>query len=142
MAQAKEGDMVDVHYTGTLDDGTVFDSSEGKDPLQFTLGEKQVIPGFEDAVTGMNPGDTKTVKILPEEAYGEHREEMVLTITRDRLPENLELFVGQQLKVPQDDGGDFVVRITELGDEEVTLDANHPLAGQELTFELKLLKIA
>lgn len=142
MAQAKEGDKVEVHYTGKLDDGTVFDSSEEKDPLEFTLGDKQVIPGFEDAVAGMKQGETKTVKIPAEQAYGPHRAEMVLTVNKDRLPENLELYVGQRLKVPQEDGGVFVVRITEISDADVTLDANHPLAGENLTFELELVKIA
>lgn len=141
MAQAKVGDKVEVHYTGKLDDGTVFDSSEGKDPLEFTIGENEVIPGFDDAVVGMNPGETKTVKIPTEQAYGPHRAEMVLSVGKERLPDDLDLYVGQRLKVPQEDGGVFVVRITEITDANVTLDANHPLAGEDLTFELELVKV-
>lgn len=141
MAEAKSGDTVRVHYTGRLDSGEVFDSSQGRDPLEFTLGTGQVIPGFEEAVTGMSPGEEKQVKIPADEAYGPRREEMMLVIGRDQLPEDIEPEAGQQLQMSQA-GQDLVVRVADVSDETVTLDANHPLAGQDLTFDLELVEIA
>jgi len=138
--QAKTGDTVRVHYTGTLGDGRVFDSSEGRDPLEFTLGSGQVIPGFDDAVTGMSPGDVRTVTIPSTEAYGARRDEMVVMVPRSQFPDDLEPAIGQQLQVSQE-GQTFVVTVTEVTGEAVTLDANHPLAGQDLTFELQLVDI-
>lgn len=141
MAKAKEGDTVHVHYTGKLKDGTVFDTSEEREPLSFKIGEERVIPGFEKAVVGMEPGDTKTEELPPEQAYGEHREDMVMELERDQLPDNLEPKVGQQLQLRMQNGQEVPVVITELGEESVTIDANHPLAGKDLVFEIELVEI-
>jgi len=138
MSQVKDGDTVKVHYTGTLNDGTVFDSSEGRDPLEFTLGQGQLIPGFEKTVLGMASGESRTVTIPAEEAYGPYRDEMVLAVPRSQFPADMKPELGMQLQVGQDDGQGMVVTITGLSDEEVTLDANHPLAGKELTFTIQL----
>ncbi len=141
MAKAKMGDTVSVHYTGTLDDGTIFDTSADRGPMQFTIGEEQVIPGFEQAIIGMEPGESKTVRIPAEEAYGPHLSEMVIVLDRDRLPEDLEPAVGQRFQVSQPDGQTFIVRVTEVSELNVTLDANHPLAGEDLTFDIQLTEI-
>jgi peptidylprolyl isomerase len=141
MSQARMGDTVRVHYTGKLNDGTVFDSSQDREPLEFQLGSQQVIPGFENAVVGMEAGDEKTVRIPVDEAYGQRREELVLTVGRDQFPEHIEPQVGQQLQLSQQ-GQIAVVTITDVDDSSVTLDANHPLAGQDLTFDLELVEIA
>jgi FKBP-type peptidyl-prolyl cis-trans isomerase 2 len=140
MQAASTGDIVQVHYTGTLEDGRVFDSSEGRDPLQFTLGAGQVIPGFEQAVTGMTPGDERRVTIPADDAYGQRREDLMLAIDRGELPDGMDPEVGQQLQMSQQ-GQTFVVTIRDVSTESVTLDANHPLAGEDLTFELKLVGI-
>lgn len=142
MAEAKPGDTVKVHYTGKLTDGTVFDSSLNEEPLEFTIGEGQVIPGFEEAVVGMNPGQTKVTKIRPDKAYGSYRDDMVLVVERDRLPEEIHPEVGQQLEMRNPDGTGFVLTVKEVGESNVTLDANHPLAGQDLRFDIQLLEIA
>jgi len=141
VAKAKEGDTVQVHYTGKLKDGTVFDTSQDREPLSFTIGEQRVIPGFENAVVGMEPGDTKTEELAPEQAYGEHREDMVMELDRDQLPDNLDPKVGQQLQLRMQNGQEVPVVITELGEESVTIDANHPLAGKDLVFEIELVEI-
>ncbi|RZN40109.1 MAG: peptidylprolyl isomerase [Methanophagales archaeon ANME-1-THS] len=141
MRLARHGDTVKVHYTGKLEDGTVFDSSRDRDPLQFTLGEGQVIPGFEQAVVGMNVDESKTVTIPMEKAYGAHREEMVLVVGRNKFPEHLLLEVGQQLQIRLEDGQLIFVTVTEVTESSVTLDANHPLAGKDLTFDIHLVAI-
>ncbi len=141
MSQAKNGDTVKVHYTGKLENGTVFDTSENREPLEFTVGEGQVIPGFENAVVGMQPGESKTAQIPAKEAYGEHHEEMVIQGPRDQFPPDVEPEVGQQLQVRQQHGQSFVVNVTDVSDDTVTLDANHPLAGQNLTFDISLVDI-
>lgn len=141
MAQAKTGDTVRIHYTGRLNDGSVFDSSQGRQPLEFTLGTQQVIPGFESAVLGMAEGEVKTVTIPVAQAYGERREELMLEVGREQFPDHIEPRVGQQLQVDQE-GQVGIVTIADVGERSVTLDANHPLAGQELTFELQLVEIA
>ena len=141
MAQAKTGDTVKVHYTGKLDDGTIFDSSANHEPLQFTVGEGQLIPGFEQAIIGMNPGESKTVQILSENAYGPHREEMVMEVDRSDFPADLEPEVDQRLQVSQSDGKTFAVTVTAVSELKVTLDGNHPLAGKDLTFEVQLSEI-
>ena len=140
MEQARDGDTVRVHYTGRLDDGTVFDSSHGREPLEFTVGAGQVIPGFEEAVSGMSPGEEKTVTIPANEAYGSRREEMVVRVPRERFPDHIQPQPGQQLQMVQGDQV-AVVKVLEATGEEVTLDANHPLAGQDLTFDLRLEEI-
>jgi FKBP-type peptidyl-prolyl cis-trans isomerase 2 len=140
MPQAKQGDTVRVHYTGTLEDGQEFDSSRGLDPLTFTIGAGAVIPGFDDAVTGMAVGDEKRVTIPAADAYGPRRDELTVRIPRTELPPDLELEEGPQLRMEQDDQS-LVVTVRELDDETVTLDANHPLAGESLTFDLRLVEI-
>jgi peptidylprolyl isomerase len=142
MAQVQQGNLVKVHYTGRLEDGTEFDSSAGIDPMEFTIGNSEVIPGFEQAILGMVPGESKTVTLAPEEAYGPQQEEMIAVVARKDLPEDIELIVGNQLEVTQDDGSSFVVMVTELTGDAVTLDANHPLAGKSLIFDLNLVEIA
>ncbi len=142
MAQAKVGDKVKVHYSGFLEDGTVFDSSLQSDPFEFTLGEGMVIPGFENAVIGMETGETKTINIPSDEAYGPHRKELVATIERTQIPENISPEVGMSLQVRTPDGSFTNVLITEVSEGTVTLDANHPLAGKDLIFEIKLVEIA
>jgi len=140
-ATARDGDTVKVHYTGRLQDGTVFDTSIGSEPLEFTLGQGQIIPGFEQAVIGMQVGESKTVTIPVEQAYGPRRDDMVLEIERDRLPEDLEPQVGMQLQMNRGDGGIMIVTITEVSETTVKIDANHPLAGQDLTFDIELVDI-
>jgi peptidylprolyl isomerase len=141
MAQAKDGDTVKVHYVGTLDDGTIFDSSAGRDPLEFTLGEGNVIPGFESAVRGMSPGDTVTAKIAADDAYGQREEGAVFEVDRAQLPEGLEPQVGQPLGLTDPTGQMIPAFIAEVGDSTITIDANHPLAGQDLNFEIRLVEI-
>jgi peptidylprolyl isomerase len=149
MAQAKKGDKVRVHYTGRLEDGTVFDSSECHEsecgceggPLEFVIGEGSVIPGFEQAIVGMEPGEEKTVHIPVEDAYGERMEEMVAEVPRADLPADLTPEEGMQLEVTQEDGHAFPVLITAVSETMVTLDANHPLAGRALIFDLRLEEI-
>ena len=142
MAQAKQGDTVTVHYTGKLDDGTVFDSSVEREPLEFTLGEGLVIPGFENAVIGMNAGEKKTVDIASEEAYGPYSDELILSVNREQFPEDIQPEVGQSLQVQQPNGQPVVVTVAAVADEEVKLDANHPLAGKDLTFEIELTLVS
>lgn len=141
MAGAKNGDKVRVHYTGKVEDGTVFDSSKNREPLEFTLGETGIIPGFQEMVVGMNPGDSKTDTIPSEKAYGPHMEEMVLDVERDKLPQDLDLEVGQHLQLSRSDGQVIPVHVTHVGESSVTIDANHPLAGEDLTFEVDLIEI-
>ena len=142
MSQAQQGDMVKVHYTGKLDDGTIFDSSEGDDPLEFTLGGGQIIPGFEQAVMGMSTGDIKTVSIAPDKAYGVHREDLMLLIEPDMFPSEITPEIGQHLQLRQQEGMIIDAFVADISDAGVTLDANHPLAGQHLTFEIQLVEIA
>ncbi|MFW6011572.1 MAG: FKBP-type peptidyl-prolyl cis-trans isomerase [Desulfosalsimonas sp.] len=141
MTQAQKGDTVKVHYKGKLDDGSVFDSSEGRDPLEFKIGDGNIIPGVEEAVVGMEPEQTKEAMIPPEKAYGEYREEMVIEVDRSQFPEHINPELGQQLELKQSEGQNVVVTVTNVGEEKVTLDANHPLAGKDLTFEITLQEI-
>lgn len=138
MAEAKHGDTVDVNYTGKLSDGTVFDTSTDRELLRVQIGEEQVIPGFEQALIGMNPGETKTVTIPADQAYGPHREELIAVVDRTRFPENLQPSVGQEFQVRQEGGRIFDVTVVEVSDTNVVLDANHPLAGKDLTFDICL----
>lgn len=142
MQTAQTGDTVKVHYTGKLDDGTVFDTSLDRDPLQFTIGSGSIIPGFEQAVIGMAPGQSKTELIPTDEAYGPHQEEMVLVVDRQQIPSDIEPEIGQQLQLQHPTGQLIPVVITEVSDGNITLDANHPLAGEDLTFEIQLVEIA
>ena len=138
---AKDGDTVNVHYTGKLEDGTVFDSSVEREPLEFTLGAGTIVPGFEEAVRGMQAGQSKTVTIPSQEAYGPRHDEMVLVIERTELPPELKPDVGQQLQMQQPDGRAVSVLVTDVSETTITIDANHPLAGKDLTFEIELLEI-
>jgi FKBP-type peptidyl-prolyl cis-trans isomerase 2 len=140
MAQAKSGDRVRVHYTGTLDNGVQFDSSIDRDPLEFTLGTGAVIAGFDQAVSGMTPGDSKTVTIPVDDAYGQRDETMVREVERSALPDDIDLEEGMQLQA-SGPSGTIVFTVTDFTDEMVTLDANHPLAGYELTFDIELIEI-
>ena len=141
MGQAKTGDTVKVHYTGKLEDGTVFDSSVEREPLAFQLGAGQIIPGFEKAVEGMEPGQ-KTETVIPAaEAYGPRQEEAMVTVPRDQLPPDLEPQVGQQLQMKQPSGEPVNVRVAEVAEGEIVLDANHPRAGKDLSFEIELVTV-
>lgn len=140
MTQAKSGDTVRVHYTGTLDDGTQFDTSTGGDPLEVTLGKGQVIPGFERGLEGMQVGDTKKIHIPCADAYGERHQELVHVVPREQLPQDIELEIGMQFQV---DGGvaPMVLSVIEVTEENATLDGNHPMAGHNLNFELELVDL-
>lgn len=141
MSQAKHGDTVKVHYTGKLDDGTMFDSSLEREPLEFTIGAGGIIPGFEQAVLGMIPGDSKTEHISTDSAYGAYLEEMVLVVDRQQMPLDVEPEVGQQLQLQHQTGELITVIITDISPSAITLDANHPLAGENLTFDIQLIEI-
>lgn len=141
MTQAKQGDTVKIHYTGTLKDGTVFDSSEGRDPLAFTIGSGQVIPGFDEAVSGMKVDEKKNVTIPADKAYGARNEEMVINAPRDQVPADINPEVGQKLQMQGPDEQLIVVEITEVNEDSITLDANPPLAGKDLTFDIELVRI-
>jgi len=142
MATAKPGDTVHVHYTGRLDDGSVFDASEGRDPLEFTLGAGHVIDGFDRALDGMEVGTSKSVRIPVEEAYGERRDDLVLELPRSQVPEGMVVEVGARLELQRHDGHTMPVTVIATDDVAIKLDANHPLAGEALTFELQLVAIA
>jgi len=140
--EAKVGDTVKIHYTGKLPDGTVFDSSKDGDPLEFKLGENMVIPGLEHAIIAMNEGEEKTESIPTAEAYGDRKQELVFKVERESVPPDVELSVGLQLEIHQDDGNTFAVTVVQIDDDTITLDANHPLAGQDLIFEFKLIEVS
>lgn len=157
MAQAKTGDKVSVHYTGTLEDGSIFDTSEGyvdecnedgcgcsssaTEPLEFVIGEKKLIPKFEEAVIGLEPGQSVKITISADDSYGQRAEEMVATIDRSELPEGVNPEPGQQMEVILQDGSPLPVLVTEVTDTTITLDGNHPLAGCDLTFDIRLVEI-
>ncbi len=141
LSEAKNGDTVHVHYTGRIQDGTVFDTSEERDPLAFTVGSGKVIPGFESAIVGMTEGEEKTVTIPTEKAYGPRSEELIHQVERARLPEDLDPEVGQHLHLKTPEGQTMQVEVAEVTEESVHLDANHPLAGHDLTFDIELVKI-
>ncbi len=137
---ATNGNMVKVHYTGTLGDGSVFDSSLQREPLQFKLGNGQVIPGFEEAVLGMQVGETKTVTIKADQAYGQKRAELIITLEKEKIPAELNPQIGDQLQMKQPDGAAVIVTVISINEKTITLDANHNLAGKDLTFELTLVE--
>lgn len=141
MAKAKKGDKVSVHYKGTLDDGTVFDSSEGREPLEFELGTGQVIPGFDAGITGMEKGEKKTIKIPCADAYGESVPEAIIKVPREEVPPHIKPEIGMQLQLMTEDNEVAVAVIKAFDDKEITLDGNHPLAGKDLTFEIELVEI-
>jgi peptidylprolyl isomerase len=142
MTQAKSGNTVKIHYSGTLDDGTQFDSSEGREPLEFEVGSGQVIPGFEKAVEGMSVGESKTINIPAEEAYGPHQPELVQDVPSSALPEDLTPTVGMQLQGTSGDGRTMHLIVKEVKDDAITVDGNHPLAGHALNFDIKLVEVA
>ena len=141
MTQAKSGDTVRIHYTGTLADGSTFDSSAGRDPLEFTLGSGQVIPGFDKAVDGMAVGEEKTVEIEAGDAYGAHNPDGQQAFPRANIPDEIPLEIGTRLQMQTPEGRAVQVVVVEVGEEEVILDANHPLAGKDLTFRIELVEI-
>lgn len=141
MSKVKDGNTVKVHYTGTLKDGSVFDTSAEREPLEFKLGEGQLIPGFEKAVIGLEEGEKTNVDIPVDDAYGEAREDLIINVPKEQLPDDVDPEVGMQLQVNQPDGKAVPVRIAEIGDEELTLDANHPLAGKDLSFEIEVVEV-
>jgi len=142
MKQADDGSTIKIHYTGRLDDGTVFDSSKEREPLEFTMGSGGLIKGFEDAVRGMTVGEMKTISIASGEAYGPYREDLVMSINKAQLPPDIDIRQGGMLSLRHPNGGTIDALISEVTDDSVTLDANHPLAGEDLTFELELVEIA
>ena len=141
MLIAGENSKIKVHYTGKLDDGTVFDSSLEREPLEFVIGSGQVVPGFEKGVIGMKVKDKKNIHIPFKEAYGDYREDMVIKVPRSNFPEDIKPEVGMQLQMQQQENSQLLVLIREFDDESITLDANHPLAGQNLNFDLELVEI-
>jgi len=142
MSKAKNNDKVKVHYTGTLEDGTVFDSSRESEPLEFTVGGGEMIKGFDAAVVGMTVGESKQFTIPADDAYGQHREEMVFQVNRSQLPEGMEPEVGQHLQTQAEGGHPVILEIVEVGAETVTLDGNHPLAGKDLNFDIEIMEIS
>lgn len=142
MSTAKQGNKVKVHYTGKLEDGIIFDSSENREPLEFEVGSGQVIPGFENAVVDMGVGDKKTVEIPSEEAYGPVREELVFEVPLEKFAPDAKPEVGQQYNVTQQDGNVVTVSVAGVDENNVSLDANHPLAGKKLIFDVEVIEIA
>jgi len=141
VAQVKKGDSVKVHYTGKLEDGTAFGTSDDDGPIEFTIGLDQVIPGFEEAIIGMEPGEERTARVAADEAYGPYHKELVISVARDEFPAGFQPLLGQELEFRREDGNVFSVTITEVSTSSVTLDGNHPLAGKDLSFEIKLVEI-
>jgi peptidylprolyl isomerase len=142
MAQAKTGNHVVVNFTGRLDDGTVFATSENSDPIEFTLGDNEVLPAIEEAVEGMELGGTKTVQITADDAFGPWRAELLEEIPRDSLPDDIDVQIGQQFWVEQPGGEPVLVSVADVSPVTVTIDANHPLAGEDLTFDLELVDVS
>ncbi len=141
MKKAGKGDTVKVHYTGKFNDGTVFDSSRGREPLQFTLGNGNLIRGFEEAVSGMCAGEAKTVAIGPEEGYGPFKQELVFKVKREHFPASIKPEIGAMLQMRQPDGGIIGVRVSSVEEDSILLDANHPLAGKDLIFEIEVVEV-
>ncbi len=141
MKQAKEGDVVRVHYTGKLINGEQFDSSTGREPLEFTVGAGQMIKGFDDAMPGMNLGEKKTINIAPEDAYGERSEEAIIEFPKENVPADMKLEAGMPLTLSNQQGQPVPVIVVEVKDDVIVLDANHFLAGQELIFDIELVEI-
>lgn len=142
MSTVENGNTIKIHYKGRLNDGEIFDSSEGRDPLEFTVGGGQVIPGFDEGVKGMSIGDKKTIEIPCAEAYGEYRDDLAQDVPKDQFPPDLNPEVGQTLQVMQQNGAPMMVTVKEIKEAAVTLDANHPLAGKDLIFDLELVAIS
>jgi peptidylprolyl isomerase len=141
MQKAKQGDKVKVHYTGKLLDGEQFDSSKGREPLEFTVGAGQMIKGFDDAIPGMIVGDKKTINIAPENAYGEKNKDAIIEFPKENIPADMKLEPGMQLQLRDQDGRPIPVTVVEIKDDIIVLDANHMLAGKELIFDIELVEI-
>ena len=141
MAEAKSGDTVRIHYTGTLNDGSMFDSSQGREPLEFTVGAGQIIPGLDREIAGMNVGDSRDVRVPAQEAYGAHDPQKVQVVPRSAMPKEVEVAPGMQLQARTPSGETVPLIVTKVETEEVTVDANHPLAGQDLNFAVELVEI-
>lgn len=142
MTQVKTGDTVHIHYTGTLADGSTFDSSAGRDPLRFEVGSGQIIPGLDKAIPGMEVGDKKQVQVAADDAYGQPQAEARQAVPRTEIPDHIPVEIGTQLQVQPPTGQTMQVTVVEVTDTEVTLDANHPLAGKDLTFDIELVAIS
>lgn len=142
MTAITSGDTVSIHYTGSLSDGTTFDSSAGREPLRFTVGAGEIIPGLDKALVGMSVGETKTVVVPCDEAYGQHRPEARQPVPREQIPSHIPLDVGTQLQMQTPDGQALPVTVAEVTEDEVVLDANHPLAGKDLTFDIEIVEVA
>jgi peptidylprolyl isomerase len=141
MTKAKSGDTVKIQYTGRLDDNSVFETSVDRDPIQLIIGQGRTIPALEEAIIGMETGESKTVEISAEQAYGAYHEELVHTVSRKVLPADMEPKIGKRLKATSMDGLAFSVTIRDISEKSVTMDANHPLAGKDLTFDIELVAI-
>lgn len=141
MQQAKDGDKVKVHYHGRLRNGETFDSSQGREPLEFTVGTGQMIKGFDDGVKGMQPGDKKTVEIGADDAYGQKEEANLIEFPKDQFPGEMNPEVGTQLMLSNEQGQQFPVVVAEIKEESVLLDANHPLAGEDLIFDIEMVEV-
>jgi len=142
MAKAENGSTVKIHFTGKYEDGTVFDSSRDRDPLEFTVGDGKTIEGLEQSVVGMEAGETKDITLTPDKAFGDRDEDMVRAIERSQIPEEIDLAVGMPLQVQSPEGESYMVMVADLDEETVTLDGNHPLAGQTLSFDIELVEVA
>ncbi len=141
MQQVKKGDTIKVHYHGRLEDGSTFDSSEGREPLEFEVGGGMVIPGFDDGVTGMQVGEKKSINIPYNEAYGPKQDDLLFDFPKDKFPPDITPEIGMQMNMRGENGQQFPVTVQEVSDEKIVLDANHPLAGKNLTFDLELVEI-
>ncbi|MFO8130124.1 MAG: peptidylprolyl isomerase [Bacteroidales bacterium] len=141
MTQIKKDDTVKVHYTGKFQNGDVFDTSKEREPLEFKVGEGKLIPGFEKAVVGMNEKEKKVIEISSEDAYGPRHEELVQKVNKSNLPEDIEPELGMELVSKHPDGQQMVVRVVEVADDSIMIDANHPLAGEDLTFEIEVVEV-
>jgi len=141
MAQAKVGDTVRIQYTGFLDDFTAFDSTDSTGPLEFTLGKEMVIPGFEKTILEMNEGDTKRFSVPPQDAYGHYMQSLVAVVNKSQIPPNITPYIGMMLELRDPDGTTAHVYVKDVADSTITIDGNHPLAGKNLTFEIKLVEI-
>ncbi|MFP4040622.1 MAG: FKBP-type peptidyl-prolyl cis-trans isomerase [Desulfosudaceae bacterium] len=141
MTQAKSGDKVKVHYTGKFENGETFDSSQDREPLEFTIGNGEIIEGFEESVVGMTAGETKQMTIEPDKGYGHYQEELAVEVERAQIPPDIEVEIGQQLQIRQPDGEVINVTVTDVSEESVILDANHPLAGKDLHFDIELVEV-
>ena len=141
MAQAKTGDTVKVHFEGSLEDGSIFGSTMDEEPFEFTIGQKSMLPGFENAVIGMHKGETKTITLPPEEAYGPHKKELVQVMDRSGFPKEINLEIGKRLRVRTQDGKYAIVTIKDFKEDNIVIDENDPLAGKTLTFKIELVDI-